>query len=643
MKVWYPEDRKYRHIRNPEHLPCVSWKLEPMVSPTDSTKYMVCAVHLKTEEESFPRPVYPGDTLNETVNLNYRKKSALSPLKLMSQITRRATLYNGRIEHYELKGAMFNTHNYEFAELAYGGTLSLFYQRGDPAVINKIKVTAAYEALEKVNPLIARYQLPKLTYALVNYHISENKQYVGAAEGWKNNALFAKDDTNPQATDVEFTDLIIGEDNVGKSVKYSHPSLIALLFPHLFPTCTVHYSMVPTNIAEFEMREGIYCLPENRGGVATTILNDFQGLGNANAPWEDPILFSLHFKRKWLKFFQQYVLKNFASQIEGIKESSLVMEIQDLEELIKLNVVHTCFPSGTSFNDPLMLELVNRLQIHKCNTNYCKRGNPKRKCRFGFPKPFVPETEYDKEGHCMYKRDVVDGMVNNYNPYMLAVFRTSMDIQYNAGPQVVRYLAKYLAKDDYEAKFLLKNVQQKKSGFYKKSSYVSENEHYSTRIVGSVEATYDVMGWYKHSNSRDLPVDSTDIYMTTPVEIYEKKSGAEVLTLPEFFSYYTRISGNEKIIEAATANRLANNVDISTGYYAGPLPKYVSCGSDENTVKPGKPLFWRTFNQSEMNGEDFYYQQIILEKAIFKSTFEKVGICYLESEGGIHVHREVNI
>lgn len=112
-------------------------------------------------------------------------------------------------------------------------------------------------------------------------------------------------------------------------------------------------------------------------------------------------------------------------------------------------------------------------------------------------------------------------------------------------------------------------------------------------------------------------------YNNPLLEIYEKRSGAEGLTLPEFFSYYTRISGNEKIIEAATANRLANNVDISTGYYAGPLPKYVSCGSDEYTIKPGKPLFWRTFNQSEMNGENFYYQQIILKKAIFNSTFEK--------------------
>lgn len=130
-------------------------------------------------------------------------------------------------------------------------------------------------------------------------------------------------------------------------------------------------------------------------------------------------------------------------------------------------------------------------------------------------------------------------MVNNYNPFLLAVFRTSMDIQYNGGPQAVRYLAKYLAKDDYEAKVLLKTVQEKQSGFYNKSSFVSEKDHYSTRIVGSIEAVYDVLGWHKHSNSRavifintnlvtqdtrriknnikDLPEGTTDIYVKSPV------------------------------------------------------------------------------------------------------------------------------
>ena len=41
--------------------------------------------------------------------------------------------------------------------------------------------------------------------------------------------------------------------------------------------------------------------------------------------------------------------------------------------------------------------------------------------------------------------------------------------------------------------------------------YVSEREHYSTRIVGAVEATYDIMGWRKHSNSRSVIFLSTSL------------------------------------------------------------------------------------------------------------------------------------
>lgn len=154
--------------------------------------------------------------------------------------------------------------------MAYGGMLSLFFQRGDPKYINKRKVKAAFDALQKKHPLLARYSLPALTYSLINYHIvQEDQKHIGTKENsWQNNALFAMDDTNPQATDVVFNDLIIGEDGEGKSVKYSHPSLIALLFPHLFTECKGHYSMTPTNVTECTLREGIYGIPEERGGVA---------------------------------------------------------------------------------------------------------------------------------------------------------------------------------------------------------------------------------------------------------------------------------------------------------------------------------------------------------------------------------------
>jgi len=87
-----------------------------------------------------------------------------------------------------------------------------------------------------------------------------------------------------------------------------------------------------------------------------------------------------------------------------------------------------------------------------------------------------------------------------------------MDIQYNNGPQAVRYLAKYLAKDDYEAKIMLKNIQQKNCGYYKRTTHVTEKEHFSTRIVGAVEAVYDVLGWRKHSNSRRVIFINTSLF-----------------------------------------------------------------------------------------------------------------------------------
>ncbi|KAG2191493.1 hypothetical protein INT47_013068 [Mucor saturninus] len=603
----------------------------------------------------------------------------------MSQITRKSTLLPGRIGHYEVKGTIYATHNYESAEMAYGGTLGLFFQRGDPTNIRKTKVKQEYQALQRVHPLLVRNDLPKLTYAL--------------------------------ATDVEFKELIVGEDDVGIMIRYSHPSLLALLFPHLYPTCTGHYSMVPTNTYEFDNRLGAYGIPENQGGVANAtwtetsieayakqsllmrdrrrksltqkdVVNQNTGKHNKNIvstcifenlgfpqlfltftcddksadfkniqdedtkfPWEDPVLFSQHFRRRWIRFFKIYIQGHFARQIGGIKDYSWVMEIQDrgsphihmvlwteksVQELIDMNVVHTRFPPGTSIDDPLLHSLVNNLQIHRCNDNYCKRGDPTKKCRFGYPKPYAPSTELDTEHRCIYKRDVGDAYVNNYNPYLLSVFRTGMDIQYNDGPQAVRYFAKYLAKDDYEAKILLKNIQQQNQGYYKRTSYVSGREHYAARIVDSKRLRDDI---------KDIDSSSNQIFARTHVDIYEKREGAPDLTLTEFFSFYKR-NYSKKMYP------LIQNVTRS--FYYGQQPNFVYSSGDLYQLITDKPFAWRTFNQREMNSQSFYYQQIVTKKPIFNTTFEnekgpirswKDYYEYLINleEGGIEVHRRLNI
>lgn len=89
-----------------------------------------------------------------------------------------------------------------------------------------------------------------------------------------------------------------------------------------------------------------------------------------------------------------------------------------------------------------------------------------------------------------------------------------MDIQYNDGPQAVRYLAKYLAKDAYETKVALKSIHNVNSGHYRKPNLIPEKEHLATRIVGAIEATYDIMAWVKFNNSREVFFLNTNLIST---------------------------------------------------------------------------------------------------------------------------------
>lgn len=99
--------------------------------------------------------------------------------------------------------------------------------------------------------------------------------------------------------------------------------------------------------------------------------------------------------------------------------------------------------------------------------------------------------------------------VNSYNPYLLGVWRANMDIQYNKGEAAVRYLAKYMAKNEAEAVFEI--VNKGSSGNYKIKNEKTSKEHFKNRIVGAVEAVYDIMGWHKHQTSRSVIFIQTNL------------------------------------------------------------------------------------------------------------------------------------
>lgn len=63
---------------------------------------------------------------------------------------------------------------------------------------------------------------------------------------------------------------------------------------------------------------------------------------------------------------------------------------------------------------------------------------------------------------------------------------------------------------------------------------------------------------------------------------------------------------------------------VNRRFYArSDLPKFVNSGKVTFVLRTrDRVAFWQTFNESKMNGETFYYQQIETKKAIFDTTFE---------------------
>jgi hypothetical protein len=48
----------------------------------------------------------------------------------------------------------------------------------------------------------------------------------------------------------------------------------------------------------------------------------------SKAPWEDPALYTFHFRRIWKEFFNHYILEVFSKMVGGIDRFSYVMETQ---------------------------------------------------------------------------------------------------------------------------------------------------------------------------------------------------------------------------------------------------------------------------------------------------------------------------
>ncbi|GJJ75426.1 hypothetical protein EMPS_07784 [Entomortierella parvispora] len=175
-------------------------------------------------------------------------------------------------------------------------------------------------------------------------------------------------------------------------------------------------------------------------------------------------LFCVAYNREWHRVLI-YILSKWAPKVIGkVKDYAWVTEVQQrraphvhfvfwaertVDELITQNnsggptkVVVSC---KRLTGDPVLDELVARHQMHHHTPYYCMKVS--KKCRFGVPVVVSDRTVFDQEaGKVVLERGQEDVCVNAYNPYILKICRSNMDIQLNKGSRSIDYLHKYMSK-----------------------------------------------------------------------------------------------------------------------------------------------------------------------------------------------------
>jgi hypothetical protein len=116
----------------------------------------------------------------------------------------------------------------------------------------------------------------------------------------------------------------------------------------------------------------------------------------------------------------------------------------------------TCeFRNASTIKD--LRTLCSTYQIHRC-TARCKKSDGS--CKYGFPKPVIPET-YMEGPYCkLRKRESEDAWVVAYHPEILALYRGHIDMEPVGSKQVINYLMKYAFKDSDSGFLTLKEPKR---------------------------------------------------------------------------------------------------------------------------------------------------------------------------------------
>lgn len=246
-------------------IPCKNWYMNSTAKSKTGKYLLVCIKH-KTREaimQAKTTLVYPGAPLEE--ELTYRDKGALSPIKIMSSITRPTSTAGANVGFYQLSRAIYTLHNLEFLQMAYAGTLGVTFVR-DTTLIDWDKVQRVFQELIHTNKSLSKYNNQEAWDRMLQFAQKGNKSIMeeinarNPSNARYNEYVMPSEDVAPSASQASLETMVLGQDVNNQRISYSMYGLFAVLFPYLYTNGQGYYSMVDKSTRSEE--------DEENGGVA---------------------------------------------------------------------------------------------------------------------------------------------------------------------------------------------------------------------------------------------------------------------------------------------------------------------------------------------------------------------------------------
>lgn len=161
IKVLYPQEVQFRRINNAEFLENLlyrQWGFEVIFKEDGLNCIAVCQKHILRVNPFQLR--YCGPNIDPILDdFDYRKRSALSPIKIMTKITRGCSQARSYYGHYEQKsGTTWAEHNLEFAQMMYGDLNGSPLIRSVMQNIGVHRVRRLFQLLQRLNSRLMEYQ-----------------------------------------------------------------------------------------------------------------------------------------------------------------------------------------------------------------------------------------------------------------------------------------------------------------------------------------------------------------------------------------------------------------------------------------------------------------------------------------------------